>query len=333
MPASRTLGLSCSALLLALSIVVPTAHAQAQSPPVEHAQDGGPPPAYRATIDAALDEFEAHRWAEARALFERAHEMFPNARTLRGIGMAAYELRDYVAARSALDRSLTETRRALTDEQRAQVTELLERARVFVGDFTFGPAPAGSTIAVDGVPTTPDVGADGVSSVSLAVGAHEVVLHAPDGRVARAQITVHGGEHGALTLAIAEEPAPALADPEASAAAPARTEPAPPAPAAADVTGGWVLVGVGGAIAIAGVVMLAVGLDDAAVVSRAPAGTEWADLAARYDRAVPLEITGAVALGLGVAAAAAGIAWITMQPSADTQLVLGPGSVTVRGSF
>ncbi len=300
-----------------------------------HAQDDGPPPEYRATIDAALDEFDAQRWAEARALFERAHAMFPNARTLRGIGMAAYELRDYVAARSALERSLSETRRALTDEQRGQVGALLERARVFVGDFTFGPAPAGSVVDVDGVPTEAQGALEGTPSVALAVGAHEVVLRAPDGRVARAQVTVHGGEHGALALALPDEPAPALGDPART--ADASPGPGPEADAAApstpDVIGSWVLIGLGGAAVVTGTVLLVLGADDASFVARAPAGTEWADLAARYDRAAPLQIAGGITLGVGVAAAAAGLVWRMVGGSERAQLSLGPGGLSLRGTF
>lgn len=326
--------LSLIVLLLSGSVASSAARAQAQTPEATPGatQDQGPPPEYRATIDAALDEFDAHRWAEARALFERAHAMFPNARTLRGIGMAAYELRDYAAARSALERALGESRRALTDEQRAQVSTLLERARVFVGDFTFGPAPAGSTVDVDGVPTSPESTAEGTPRVSLAVGAHELVLRAPDGRVARAQVTVHGGEQGALALTISDEPAPALADPS-SESRDAPPDPPPPAPPP-DTTGAWTLVIAGGAVTLAGVVMLAIGADDASVVSRAPAGTEWADLSSRYDRAMPLEIAGGVGLGLGLAAAAAGVVWlVTVQPSTETQVSFGPGSISLRGTF
>ena len=49
---------------------------------------------YEAMITDGLAEFQAQRYAEARALFERAHALSPNARTLRGIGMVAFEMRD-----------------------------------------------------------------------------------------------------------------------------------------------------------------------------------------------------------------------------------------------
>jgi outer membrane protein assembly factor BamD (BamD/ComL family) len=47
-------------------------------------------------IGDAVAEYEAGHYQEARALFRQAHEKQPTARTLRGIGMASFELRDYV---------------------------------------------------------------------------------------------------------------------------------------------------------------------------------------------------------------------------------------------
>ena len=55
-------------------------------------------PAYRRLIKEGLAEYEARHFDEARSLFQRAHDLNPNARTHRGIGMASFELRDYVSA-------------------------------------------------------------------------------------------------------------------------------------------------------------------------------------------------------------------------------------------
>src|SRR5688572_29305605 len=84
------------------------------------AQDA-PPAGYRAVIDEAIAESGASRWEEARALFRRAHGMYPNARTLRGIGMSSFELRDYVGAYRALGEALASTVQPLTAEQQGQV--------------------------------------------------------------------------------------------------------------------------------------------------------------------------------------------------------------------
>lgn len=295
---------------------------------VAHAQDGGPPPEYRPLVDSALDEFDAGHWAEARALFERAHTMFPNARTLRGIGMAAFELRDYVAARRALEAALVETRRSLTDEQRAQVTDLVTRARVFVGDFGVGPAPEGSTLDVDGVPTTPDGDLTSHATLPLAVGAHDVVLRAPDGRSARAQVTVHGGETAELSLAIG------VPEPVATGPSETRAPPRPPPPSSDPGPGPWILVGAGGAALIAGAVLVGLGASEADAVNGAPAGTEWADLAPRYDRIVPYEGIGIALLAIGAGCVAGGLAWqLGSSSGSSASVAIGPGSLSVRGSF
>ena len=298
-------------------------------PSIALAQQDGPPPEYRGIVDSALEEFDAQHWAEARALFERAHAIFPNARTLRGMGMAAFELRDYVAARRALESSLTEPRRALTEEQRAQVTELMSRARMFVGDFRIGPAPIGTVIAVDGAPATADGDLGAQASVPLAVGQHVVTLRAPDGRTARAQITVHGGESAELALTIAAESAPEItAEPE-----PTPPAPVPPAPSSSPPAWALGLAIGGGVLVIAGAVLLGVGASDAATVSNAARGTEWADLAGPYSRATPLEVSGGVALGIGVAAAVVGIVGLALPTAQSTTVSIGPGSLLVRGAF
>src|SRR5688572_4251575 len=84
---------------------------------------------YDALIRQALVEYEATRYEEARALFRRAHQVSPNPRTLRGIGMSSYELRDYPAAFRALRDALAMTGgdRALTPAHRVHVEQLLGR--------------------------------------------------------------------------------------------------------------------------------------------------------------------------------------------------------------
>jgi tetratricopeptide (TPR) repeat protein len=79
---------------------------------------------YRSTLKDALAEYDANHFEEARVLFRRAHEINPNARTLRGIGMASFELRDYVAAVRTLSAALVETRKPLSAEQRTHAQGL-----------------------------------------------------------------------------------------------------------------------------------------------------------------------------------------------------------------
>src|SRR4051812_11159906 len=86
---------------LSLSSAVLVVALGAASPRVAVAQDADTPQ-YRGLLNEAVSEYDARRYEEARALFRRAHELSPNARTLRGIGMASFELREYVEALRAL---------------------------------------------------------------------------------------------------------------------------------------------------------------------------------------------------------------------------------------
>ncbi|MBX3271881.1 MAG: tetratricopeptide repeat protein [Sandaracinaceae bacterium] len=158
--------------------------------------DDEPPAGYQAIIREAVREFDAERWAEARAHFERAHALFPNARTLRGIGMCAFEQRDYPAAIDLLERSLRDARRALTAAQRAETEDLLGRARVYVGSFRIVTDPPGAELRVDGeVPARAEDG-----RVTLAVGEHELLARAPGHHEARRRLRVGGGEDREITL-------------------------------------------------------------------------------------------------------------------------------------
>lgn len=161
-------------------------------------------------IGDAVAEYEAGHYQEARALFRQAHERSPSARTLRGIGMASFELRDYVEATRALTASLRDTRRPLTAEQKRHAEALLARAHTFVGRFTMKLKPAGSSLFVDGHPA--ELEPDGM--LLLAFGRHQLSLRcsscAPTEK--DEEINVAGGERREIELALAPAPPPGIAD-------------------------------------------------------------------------------------------------------------------------
>jgi len=280
------------------------------------------PPEYAATIDGALAEFQAGRWAEARALFQRAHAIFPNARPLRGIGMASFEMADYPAAISALEDALASTERPLTDEQRTQVTTLLERARALVSHYVVPAAPAGVRLSVDGVVVAPGGGWPAVDGeLVLSVGTHEVVMRDGDGRTSRVRVVVRGGEDGRLEL---EPPGGAHAGAGGSAAS------ADPAP--------WILLGVGAGLAIAGGVVYGVGAADIARVNGASRGTEWSSVSGVYDSAPVMTGVGlgVMLAGLGTAVVGAGWGIANATSSGDggsARLSIGPLGASVEGTF
>src|SRR5688572_7233282 len=64
---------------------------------------------YDDLIKRAIVEFDNSHCAEARALFRRAHELSANARTFRGLGITAFELRRYLEASAELKASLDDS--------------------------------------------------------------------------------------------------------------------------------------------------------------------------------------------------------------------------------
>ena len=106
--------------------------------------------AYRALIEEALREFDHGNWEEAGALFARAHAMEPNARTLRGMGLAAYEGRHYVESLQHLRAALADARRPLTASQRSDVERTIERAERYVGRVEFVLDPRSAEVKVNG---------------------------------------------------------------------------------------------------------------------------------------------------------------------------------------
>jgi hypothetical protein len=301
------------------------------------AQSSDAPAGYDHVIDQAVAEFAASHWAEARALFLQGHEMFPNARTLRGIGMSSYELRDYPEAVRTLDQALASTVRPLTDEQRTQVTELRERAAALVGRYEVPAAPAGARLYLDGEHLTMDDGWPGSPGhVLLGVGEHQIAIRLDDGRATAAHVVVRGHVDGALDIDLAPlappaEPAHTVGDP------PPSYDAIPPAPQG-DATP-WIVMGVGFGVAAIGGILLALGYVDIATVQNATGGTPWSTLSGAYDRAPIMTGVGATALGLGLGTALLGLIWgiAASGPTSarDERLVvdLGIGTLSLRGTF
>lgn len=159
-------------------------------------------PAYRATVKDALAEYDARHFEEARILFRRAHEIEPNARTSRGIGMASFELRDYVTAVHALSAALVDKRKPLTPEQREHAQGLLERSRLFVDAYALEVTPPDARVIIDGHPVEREP--DG--TVLLGFGTHIVEVNKPGYIVRTFPVNVRGGEHKELIVDLEPRP-------------------------------------------------------------------------------------------------------------------------------
>jgi hypothetical protein len=104
-------------------MLVSVAHGVAQAAP------DAAPAGYDALYEQATNELGTGNWAGAQALFTQAHELYPNATTLRGLGIAALELGQYDRAASLLERALASGVRPLSPALRAQTEAALARAR------------------------------------------------------------------------------------------------------------------------------------------------------------------------------------------------------------
>ncbi|MDB4988387.1 MAG: hypothetical protein JWN04_3565 [Myxococcaceae bacterium] len=120
-------------------------------PSVATAASGSESAEYRSVVNRAVQEFEAGNYAEARGLFVRAHEIYPNARTYRGLGLVAFELRHYAVAIDYLTSALDSNERPLTAAHRASTEEALEKARGYIAVLELKTEPSTARVLVDGI--------------------------------------------------------------------------------------------------------------------------------------------------------------------------------------
>lgn len=156
---------------------------------------------YRALVGEAITEYEARDFPAARALFLRAHALSGNARTLRGLGMVAFELRDYTESVERLEQALGARERPLEGALRADTEALLARARTFVARLELHVEPAVTVeVRIDGV----EAALDGAQRLLVAVGDHTVEAAAPGFAAQRRTITVVGGRDQTLHVQLSK---------------------------------------------------------------------------------------------------------------------------------
>lgn len=319
-------------------------------PRVAHAQSGASTSGagsdnYKTLIEQALLEFRHKNWPEARILFKRAHEISPSARTLRGMGVVSYEMRDYVQAVRDLSAALSDARQPLSNDQRTEAETLLSRARTFVAVYSVRVDPETATLALDGSPLLRE--SDG--SVILSFGEHTLTGSLDGYEPARTQVSVQGGERGEVTLTLV----PQFVEPKAVAAAAEPSEPSETQPTTTNVPvvepeprGGlrytWVALGSGVVFGGASAAFWFLGqqkLDDldAKCVKAADQGSPCTEQNTDTKDIETFELMTNISLGLtGAAVVATGILAIVEWPSSGERRValgVGPTSLSVRGAF
>ena len=233
------LSLCAAVLAAALSSATPCS-AQTPAGAAEQAE----PPGYREAVDAAIGEYEAGRFAEARSLFERANAMFPNARALRGMGMAEFELRNYAASIRFLEQSLGSPVKPLTPELRGETEMLLTRARGFVGRVRLTIEPPDATVSLNG--NTVQLGSDRM--LTLAVGDYTMQVSAPGYGSEQRALRIAGGEEQAVSVQL-----PKTVDVLGPAQPPAASEPADQGAGGSLLSSPWFWTAIGVAVAGAAV--------------------------------------------------------------------------------
>jgi hypothetical protein len=303
---------------------------------------------YQTSIEQAVREFGLGNYAEARALFRRAHGISPNARTLRGMGMAAFELKLYVDALRELSGALENKARPLTEEQRVQVQALLDQSRAFVGRYQLVLTPATAKPSIDNQPAQLDSG----NVLLLGLGEHVLSAAAEGYQEVRVPLHVDGGEDLVLRVELASDGSGTAAAPPRPTQPPAPTatvsaEPTlaqsaangtqPSAASSGLTTAAWITAG--GSVVFAGVAVATwlVGNSRESNLERTCApGCSEASLAS-LKRA---DVLTSVFLGAAVVAAGAAAALfvIDLSGSGEKQpeqraLYISPQAVSLRGRF
>jgi tetratricopeptide (TPR) repeat protein len=183
--------------VLSAQLSVSFAASSALAQPVPQVVEGDAQ-AYQSAVRAAVSEYDLGNFQEALALFERAHALSPNARTLRGAGMSAFAMRKYVLAMRYLNESLTSESKPLTDAMRSEVQDLIARAETFVVTYRLDVQPAQVTVQVDGQAVEV---ADGV--LLLDPGEHEIVVSADGHEPVTRRVRAEPGGQGRLRLVLA----------------------------------------------------------------------------------------------------------------------------------
>lgn len=275
-------------------------------PPAGDAATGDP---VAELLADAVAEYDAARYLEAQALFQRAHELSPSARALRGIGMASFEAGQYVTALRALRAALAERERPLTDAQRRHVVSLIARTEVFVARLVVEAHPPDAPIRVDGeIPAREEDG-----SILLDPGEHLVTVLGPEGQSERLSVPLVGGTTRTLTVhaaSLRREAVPALA-----------------------IGGGALLAAAAlGAVAAAATGVLA--LDTHAQVQAACDGfvCPGSSIVVR-DRALGLalaaDVIGAASAGVAVVGAALLVIGVAQQEPPPISVAAGPSGVSI----
>jgi hypothetical protein len=105
---------------------------------------------YEVAIAAALKAFDRGDFAQAYRHFSVAHGLIPSARTLRGMGLAAYQMGDFATAATRLRAALAAEVSPLPAKMRNEASAMLDHARDKTGTVDLVLTPADAEVLIDG---------------------------------------------------------------------------------------------------------------------------------------------------------------------------------------
>lgn len=312
-----------------------------------HAQQDDAHARYADLLRQGVDAFTQGEWQSARAAFERAHAIEPTARTFRGLALCDFELGHYAQAIRELESALSDPRRPLTPELRAQVLRTLERALRDVGRVHLVLPEGASELRVDGrVEPLPEGG-----TLLLDPGPHSLQLVFEEREPLTRQLEIENGVTQNLIFASApprrqdSRPLPAASRSEAPAPLPTAPQPIA-AEAGAPRLWSWLALGATCALG-AGTAGLAVATADkhaqfskqrdtyAERISAGEPGVPPSDRLRRSGQRLEL-LTNLGIAGTAVLGAATVALFVLERPgreSAQTQLGVTPGGLVLSGRF
>jgi tetratricopeptide (TPR) repeat protein len=310
----RAWGARAVALLCLIASVVLAPRANAQAP--------ADSPQYRAAIDLAVREYSVGNWEEALLRFRNAHALYPNARTLRGMGLSAYELRDYVRAIGWLTEAVANPNNALTALQRTESETAIATARDYVVLLDLTLEPSSAVLTIDGVAPVRDAS----GKILINPGEHELVAQAAGYETLRRALRVNAGDRPALEL----ELQPQGAQPASLAAPSAALE--------SDSDEGsvlpWIAIGAGVTVTATGAIFLGMALSDKADVENAADATRWSSIEDAEGRVGTYSALGFVLLGVGIAGTTAAVVWKLSEDSeGPLEAHVGLDHIALKGAF
>lgn len=169
---------------------------------------------YRELIGKALQEYSLGHWPEARVFFSDAHALWPNARTLRGLGMTCYEARSYVEAIDFLERALKDKTQPLTPKLASESQSILSQAKRFVATARFFITPDAAQLTIDDRPVhynddgvvLLDPGDHRLQAWSSGYRTEERTINAEAGSELRVRIELEPNRPVQSSLPVAEDP-------------------------------------------------------------------------------------------------------------------------------